>query len=175
MRSNEQIRFTPIMLIDDSGENLGITPLRAALDMAYEKGLDLVEINPTNRPPICKIMDFGKHKYDAAKKEKEAKSKRKIVELKEIRLTFRIGEHDIDYKAKQAKDFMDDGDQVKVSMRLRGRENGMIETALTVFDRFAVIADMTYEARPRKMGNQIVAMLTRKKEEKSKQISPSSL
>ncbi len=168
LRSNEQIRFTPIILIEESGENLGMKPLREALDMAYEKGLDLVEINPTNRPPICKIMDFGKYKYDLSKKEKETKAKRKIIELKEIRLTFRIGEHDVDYKAKQAREFFDDGDMVKVSMRLRGRENGMVETALSVFTRFAEKADLAYENSPRKMGNQIVAMLTKKKEEKVK-------
>jgi len=135
--------------------------------MAYEKGLDLVEINPTNRPPICKIMDYGKHKYDLAKKEKEAKAKRKTTELKEVRLTFRIGEHDIDYKSKQAKEFFDEGNAVKVSMRLRGRENGMVETALSVFQRFADKIDLTYENQPRKMGNQIVAMLAKKKEEKN--------
>lgn len=165
LRSNEQIRFTPIILIEENGENLGIKPLRESQDMAYEKGLDLVEINPTNRPPICKIMDFGKYKYDLSKKDKEAKAKRKTTELKEIRLTFRIGDHDIDYKAKQAREFFDDGDMVKVSMRLRGRENGMVETALTVFTRFADKADLDYENRPRKMGNQIVAMMTAKKKE----------
>lgn len=173
LRSNEQIRFTPITLIEENGENLGIKPLREALDMAYEKGLDLVEINPTNRPPICKIMDFGKYKYDLAKKDKDTKAKRKVIELKEIRLTFRIGEHDIDYKAKQAKEFFGDGNMVKVSMRLRGRENGMVETALSVFTRFVEKANLDYENRPRKMGNQIVAMLAKKKEEKQagKQVS----
>ena len=163
LRANEQIRVSPIMLIDADGVNQGAVPLRLALDQAYEKGLDLVEINPTNRPPICKIMDFGRYKYDQAKKEKEAKAKRKVIELKEIRLTFRIGEHDIDYKAKQAREFFDDGDSVKVSMRLRGRENSMLPNAFDVFQRFADKTKLTYESSPRKMGNQIVAVLTEKK------------
>ncbi len=134
--------------------------------MAHDKGLDLVEINPTNRPPICKIMDFGRYKYDLAKKEKESKAKRKEVELKEIRLTFKIGDHDIEYKAKQARDFFDSGDKVKVSMRLRGRENAFADVAMGVFNKFAEKAGLGYENRPMRAGNQIVAMLAALKEEK---------
>ena len=155
------------MLIDESGTNLGAKPLREALDMAYEKGLDLVEINPTNRPPICKIMDFGRYKYDLAKKEKEAKSKRKETILKEIRLTFKIGDHDIEYKAKQARDFFDEGDMVKVSMRLRGRENSMPEAAINVFKKFVEQTGLDFERNPQKVGNQITVMLAKKKEVKS--------
>ena len=129
----------------------------------------MVEINPTNRPPICKIMDFGRYKYDLAKKEKESKAKRKEVILKEIRLTFKIGDHDIEYKAKQAKEFLDDNNKVKVSMRLRGRENGLVDIAQGVFQKFAEKANLSYESRPQKAGNQITAMLTEKKEEKSNQ------
>jgi len=158
------VTFSPIILIDEQGQNLGSVETKQALAMAYEKGLDLVEINPTNRPPICKIMDFGKFKYDNAKKEKEAKSHRKVIELKEIRLTFKIGEHDLDYKAKQAREFFNNGDKVKISMRLRGRENALVETALAVFQKFAQKADLDYEKPPFKAGNQIVAMLTAKKE-----------
>lgn len=134
--------------------------------MAHDKGLDLVEINPTNRPPICKIMDFGRYKYDMAKKEKESKAKRKEVELKEMRLTFKIGDHDIEYKAKQARDFFDSGDKVKVSMRLRGRENAFGDIAMEVFNKFAAKTGLAYENRPFRAGNQIVAMLAAPKEEK---------
>ena len=141
-------------------------PTKEALNLAYEKGLDLVEINPTNRPPICKMMDFGRYKYDIAKKEKETKSKRKESGLKEIRLTFKIGDHDIEYKAKQAKDFFDAGNKVKVSMRLRGRENAFADVALGVFQKFATKAGLAYESRPQRMGNQIVGMLTTPKIEK---------
>ncbi|MCX6808817.1 MAG: translation initiation factor IF-3 [Candidatus Berkelbacteria bacterium] len=151
----------------EDGANLGAIPTKEALNLAYEKGLDLVEINPTNRPPICKIMDFGRYKYDLAKKEKEARAKHKETILKEIRLTFKIGDHDIEYKAKQARDFFDDGNQIKVSMRLRGRENALVPIALEVFKKFATRADLSYERPPVKAGNQIVAMMTEKKEEKS--------
>ncbi len=135
--------------------------------MAKEKGLDLVEINPTSRPPVCKIMDFGKYKYDLAKKIKEAKGRQKETELKEIRLTAKIGDHDIEYKAKNAKEFFAEGHKVKVSMRLRGRENIFVEQAIGVFIKFAQMADLDYERRPVKTGNQIVAMLTAKKAQQS--------
>lgn len=144
-------------------------PTFKALELAREEGLDLVEINPTNRPPICKIMDFGRYKYDLAKKEKETKAKRKEVSLKEIRLTFKIGEHDIDYKAKQAKSFFESGDMVKVSLRLRGRENALAEIAMNVFKKFAEKANLDYERPPVRAGNQITAMLTEKKENKQKE------
>lgn len=135
-----------------------------AISLAKEQGLDLVEINPTNRPPICKIMDFGKYKYDLSKKNKEVKAKQKIIELKEIRLTAKIGDHDIEYKAKNAREFFDAGDKVKVSMRLRGRENIYADNAYIVFEKFAKMADLSYESRPFRAGNLITAMLTKKKE-----------
>lgn len=153
-------------MIDDEGTNLGTLSLDQALAIANEKGLDLVEINPTNRPPICKIMDFGKYKYDLAKKEKESRAKHKETELKEIRLTFKIGDHDLEYKAKQANGFIADGDQVKVSMRLRGRENALGEIGLGVFAKFAEMANLSYERNPVRAGNQIVGMLVVKKEVK---------
>jgi translation initiation factor IF-3 len=155
-----------VLVIDEDGSNLGSLGTKEALVLAREKGLDLVEINPTNRPPICKVMDFGKYKYDMAKKEKESKAKRKEIELKEIRLTFKIGDHDIEYKAKQAKEFFDGGDKVKVSMRLRGRENAFADVAMGVFNKFAEQAGLSYENRPLRAGNQIVAMLAAPKEEK---------
>lgn len=155
-----------MVVIDEDGTNLGTMATKEALNIAYDKGLDLVEINPTNRPPICKIMDFGKYKYDLAKKEKEAKSKRRETELKEIRLTFKIGDHDLEYKAKQAREFFDGGDQVKVSMRLRGRENALVEVAYQVFTKFAEKTGLSFEKNPVRAGNQIVAMLTAKKETK---------
>jgi len=111
-------------------------------------------------------MDFGKYKYDLAKKEKETKAKSRQTELKEVRLTFKIGDHDIEYKSKQAKDFFEEGDMVKVSMRLRGRENAMVENALQVFQKFAEKTGLDYENTPKKMGNQIIAMLSKKKEQK---------
>jgi translation initiation factor IF-3 len=159
------------MVIDEDGTNLGIMPTAEALSLASDRGLDLVEINPTSRPPICKVMDFGRFKYDQAKKEKEAKAKRKETGLKEIRLTFKIGDHDIDYKAKQAKEFFAEGNQVKVSMRLRGRENALVDVAMQVFKKFAERADLAYEKPPIKAGNQIIGMLAAKKVESQSQNS----
>ena len=159
VRINERIRFSPLQVIDDSGANLGEMTNFEAVKLASESGLDLVEINPTARPPICKIMDFGRFKYDAAKKEKERKSKQKEIEQKEVRLTLKIGDHDLSYKAKQARTFVDRGDKVKVSMRLRGREDAFAEQALGVFDKFAATSGLLYESRPRKMGNMINAQV----------------
>jgi len=157
-----------LSIIDEGGENLGEMSKYEALNLAREKGLDLVEINPTNRPPICKIMDFGKLKYDQAKKVKEAKAHSRATELKEMRLTFKISSHDIEYKAKQAREFFDRGDAVKVSMRLRGRENAFFQQAFQVFQSFADVAGLSYERPPQKSGNQITAFMTAKKEEEHK-------
>ncbi len=157
------------MLIDDTGQNLGEIRTDEALKLAYEKGLDLVEINPNNKPPICKIMDFGKYKYELAKKEKLQRERSREIELKEIRLTFKIGAHDIEYKAKQARGFFDQGDKVKVSMRLRGRENAFAENAYEVFRKFGDQSGLEYEKTPVRMGNQIIGMvsgLKKKDEEK---------
>lgn len=135
-----------------------------ALNLAREKGLDLVEINPTSRPPICKIMDFGKFKYDQSKKEKESRAKQKEVLLKEIRLSAKIGDHDLEYKAKQAKEFFNQGNKVKVSMRLRGRENVFANEAFNVFKKFSEKAELDFESEPKRAGNMITAMLAKKKE-----------
>lgn len=128
-----------------------------ALSLAAEQGLDLVEINPTSRPPICKIMDYGKHKYDLAKKQKEQKARQKEIELKEVRLTLKISDHDLSYKAKQAREFFDKGDKVRVSLRLRGRENVFFTQAFQVFDKFSNYAGLEYERYPQKAGNMITA------------------
>lgn len=154
-----------MLVIDEEGNNLGELSNYNAKALAREKGLDLVEINPTNRPPICKIMEFGKYKYDLAKKEKKNKENTKVIELKEIRLTLKIGAHDIEYKAKQARGFFDDGDKVKVSMRLRGRENAFAGQAYDVFARFAAQAGLDYERTPLKAGNTITAMMCEIKKE----------
>ena len=140
--------------------------------MAHDKGLDLVEINPTSKPPICKIMDFGRFKYDQSKKQKEAKARQTVVLLKEIRLTAKIGDHDIEYKAKQAKEFFDEGNKVKVSMRLRGRENVFVDTAFLVFKKFAEMSGLDYEKPPFKASNVITAMMTKKKEAPKQALSP---
>lgn len=132
-----------------------------ALILAQEKGLDLVEINPTNRPPICKIMDFGKYKYDLSKKQKEQKSRQKEIELKEVRLTLKISDHDLSYKARQAREFYDKGDKVRVSLRLRGRENVFYTQAFLVFEKFSDYAGLEFERYPQKGGNMITATVSK--------------
>lgn len=157
-----------MVVIDENGVNLGTIGKDQALNMAQEKGLDLVEIDPNGRPPICKIMDYGKFKYDQAKKIKESRAKQKETELKEIRLTAKIGDHDLEYKAKNARSFFDDGDQVKVAMRLRGRENIFVENAYAIFAKFAEMTGLAYERPPLRAGNQITAMMTKPKVDKEK-------
>ncbi|OQA03185.1 MAG: Translation initiation factor IF-3 [bacterium ADurb.Bin400] len=153
------------MVIDDQGVNLGEMPTFEARKMAEERGLDLVEINPVSRPPVCKIMDYGKFKYEQSKRERLNRAKQKETELKEIRLTPKISDHDIAYKAKQAREFFDRGNKVKVSMRLRGRENVFTDNALKVFEKFAEQAGLVYERTPVKAGNQITAVIAKLREE----------
>jgi translation initiation factor IF-3 len=165
IRINENIRFSPLLVIDEEGNKLGEISNAEAISLAKEKGLDLVEINSTSRPPVCKIMDFGRYKYELAKKDKENKAKQKETGLKEIRLTANIGDHDIEYKAKQARELFDKGFKIKVSMRLRGRENAFVGNAINVFDRFSQASGLIYESRPGKLGNMLNAMVKGIREE----------
>ncbi|NCC67196.1 MAG: translation initiation factor IF-3 [Clostridia bacterium] len=119
---NEEILDKEVRLISDDGEQLGIMPAKQALDIAVEKDLDLVKIAPGSIPPVCKIMDYGKYRFEQSKKEKEAKKNQHIVEIKEIRMSPSIGDNDFNVKLKNAQKFLRDGDRVKVSVRFRGRE-----------------------------------------------------
>ena len=119
---NEQIRAKEVQVIDDAGEKKGVMALNDALDLAYDKRLDLVLVSPNAQPPVCKIMNYGKYKFEKAKKEKEAKRKQKSFELKEIRITPNIEQHDFEFKAKNARRFLEDGNKVKITVRFRGRE-----------------------------------------------------
>lgn len=134
---NEQIRDKELRLIDENGAQLGIVSARDAQKLADEKKLDLVKIAPTAKPPVCKIMDYGKYKFDQAKKEKEARKKQKTVDIKELRLSPSIEEHDIQVKVKKAIEFLKAGDKVKVSIRFRGREIGHTQGAATILSNFA--------------------------------------
>ncbi len=136
-----------------------------ALALAQEKDLDLVEVNPDSRPPVCKIMDWGRHKYDEQQKVKAQKSKQKRVEQKEIRLTAKIGDHDIEYKAKRAREFFDQGHKVKASMRLRGRENIFHDQAMEVFEKFSKASGLAYESKPKRAGNLINAEANKLRED----------
>ena len=119
---NEQIRANKVQIIDNEGNKIGPISLNEALDMAYEKKLDLVLVAPNAEVPVCKLMNYGKYKFEQAKREKEAKKKQKTFELKEIRITPNIEEHDFGFKVKNARKFLEDGNKVKVTVRFRGRE-----------------------------------------------------
>ena len=134
---NEQIRDKEIRLIGESGEQLGIMSSREALKLAEEAGLDLVKIAPTAKPPVCKILDYGKYRFEMQKKEKEAKKNQKVIELKEIRLSLNIDTNDFNTKVNQAAKFLQQGHKVKVSIRFRGREMAHTSLGIDVEQRFA--------------------------------------
>jgi translation initiation factor IF-3 len=136
-RVNRQIRISPIRLIGDDGEQLGVVAVDEALRIAEEKGFDLVEVAPTARPPVCKIMDYGKFKYDQAKKDREARKKQHNVQLKEIRYRPNIEHHDFDFKTNHVREFLEEGNKVKVTVMFRGREMTHTEHGRTVLDRVA--------------------------------------
>ena len=119
---NEQIRDKEVRLIGEDGEQLGIVPGKEALRLAQEAELDLVKIAPTAKPPVCKIIDYGKYRYELARKEKEAKKKQKVIEIKEVRLSPNIDTNDLNTKVGAARKFLEKGDKVKVTLRFRGRE-----------------------------------------------------
>ena len=135
---NEEIRDKEVRLIDSDGAQLGIVLTKDAQKMADDKTMDLVKIAPTAKPPVCKIMDYSKYKFEQAKKEKEARKKQKTVEVKEIRLSPNIDTHDINVKMKKAVEFLKAGDKVKVGIRFRyGREMGRAGVAVTIMNDFA--------------------------------------
>ena len=134
---NEQIRDREVRLIDDEGNQAGVVTLKDAQKLAEEKNLDLVKIAPTAKPPVCRIMDYGKYRFDQAKKEKEAKKKQKTVDVKELRLSPSIDTHDVQVKVKKALEFLKNGDKVKVAIRFRGREIGNSRSAVTILESFA--------------------------------------
>ncbi len=122
LRINDVIRVREVRLIDDEGNQLGVVPTLKAKELADEKGLDLVEIAPNADPPVCKILDYGKYKFELEKKNRENKKKQKLQELKEIRMQPKIDTHDLEFKTRHVRDFLDKGAKVKVTIRFRGRE-----------------------------------------------------
>lgn len=134
---NEEIRDKEVRVVTDDGEQLGIMSARDAFRIATEKNLDLVKIAPQAKPPVCKIMDYGKYRFEQSKREKEARKNQKVVEIKEIRLSLKIDTHDFETKANQAMKFLKAGNKVKVSIRFRGREMAHPENGLTTMQEFA--------------------------------------
>lgn len=167
MQLNEEIRDKEVRLVGDDGEQLGIMSGREAQEKANEQGLDLVKISPKAKPPVCKIMDYGKFKYEQAKKEKEAKKNQKVITVKEVRLSPNIEEHDLNIKANQAKKFLKNEDKVKVTLRFRGREMKNTHKGKEIMDHFKEILDeLCVVERPAKLeGRQMIMVLAPKKEQ----------
>ncbi len=162
---NRQIRAKEVQLITETGEKIGIVSINEALAKAEEKDLDLVLVSPNANPPVCKIMNYGKYKFEQAKKEKEAKKKQKILEVKEIRITPNIEEHDFEFKAKNIRKFLNDGNKVKITVRFKGREVNNSKMGEKVLEKFIEkLEDIsTVEGKPKLEGRNMFIMLATKK------------
>jgi translation initiation factor IF-3 len=164
LRINEEIRAREVRLIDDKGNQVGIVPLREALTVAAERHLDLVEVAPNSTPPVCRIMDYGRFCYEQSKKEKEARKRQKTTDVKEVRMTPSIDEHDFQVKVRSVQKFLADGDKVKITVRFRGREivhvnigkQRLLAIAETVKDQAIV------EREPRVEGKNMIMILSPK-------------
>jgi translation initiation factor IF-3 len=159
---NEAIRVKDVRLIDETGQNVGVVPTTDALARAVTAGLDLVEVSPEADPPVCKILDFGKYKYQTQKKAAEARKHQKIVEIKEIKMRPAIDDHDYDVKMRSIKRFFEEGDKVKITLRFRGREMAHQQLGMQVLQR--VKGDLEpiakVESEPRLEGRQMVMVLS---------------
>ncbi len=160
-RINEEIRSREVQLIDNTGDNKGVVETQAALELAQAAGLDLVEIAPNSNPPVAKILDYGKYKYQAQKKAAEARKKQKVVEVKEIKLRPMIDDHDYDVKMRSMKRFFEEGDKVKVTLRFRGREMAHQELGTKLLNRVKddVEPIAKVESEPRYEGRQMIMIL----------------
>lgn len=161
LKINEEIRDKEVRLIGHDGEQLGVIPNAKAQELAHEAELDLVCVSPNAKPPVCKILDYGKYRYEQIKKEKEAKKAQKQINIKEVRMTPNIDTHDLEVKAKQADKFLTNGDKVKVSVRFRGREMGHTEQGRVVLDQFLeILGDKaTVDKKPKMEGRNMVMHL----------------
>ena len=163
---NEEIRAKEVSVIGPGGEQLGIKPFREALQMAAEQNLDLVNVAPNAKPPVCRIMDYGKYRYEMQKKEKEARKNQKVIDIKEIRLTATIEEHDFQTKLRYATKFLKDGDKVKLTVRFRGREITHAEIGQRVLERMAseVESISIVERKPKLEGRNMIMILAPKQQ-----------
>ncbi|MCF0142569.1 MAG: translation initiation factor IF-3 [Parasporobacterium sp.] len=162
---NDQIRFPEVRLIGEAGQQIGVVSIEEAKRQAAEAELDLVLIAPKAEPPVCRIIDFGKFRYEQARKEKEAKKKQKVIEVKEIRLSPNIDTNDIRTKANTARKFIEHGDKVKVALRFRGREMAHMQESKHVLDDFAaILEDVAVVDKPAKVeGRNMVMFMVAKK------------
>ena len=163
-RVNEEIRVPQVRLIDQDGEMLGVMSARDALMRAYDAGLDLLEISPNAVPPVCKILDYGKYKYEQQKKANEARKKQKVVEIKEVKVRPNIDDHDYDVKMRAMKSFIGEGDKVKVTLRFRGREMAHQDLGIKVLERIrSELGDtIKVEQMPRLENRQMIMVLAPK-------------
>ena len=163
-RVNEDIRVPQVRLIDQDGEMLGVMSARDAIQRAYSVGLDLLEISPNADPPVCKILDFGKFKYEQQKKKNEAKKRQKVIEIKEVKVRPNIDENDYQVKLRAMKSFIEEGDKVKVTLRFRGREMVHADLGMQVLNRVRGEMDehTKIESMPRMEGRQMIMVLAPK-------------
>ena len=161
---NEQIRDKEVRLIGSDGEQLGIMSAKEAMKLAEEAELDLVKIAPNAKPPVCKIIDYGKYRYELARKEKEAKKKQKTVEIKEIRLSPNIEENDLNTKMNNARKFLSKGNKVKITLRFRGREMAHMQASKHILDDIATaLADVAVVEKPSKQEGRSISMILAEK------------
>jgi translation initiation factor IF-3 len=163
-RVNEEIRVPQVRVIDENGEMIGVLSIRDALYRAYQSGLDLLEISPNAVPPVCKITDYGKFKYEQQKKANEARKKQKIVEIKEVKVRPNIDDHDYDVKMRMARSFIGEGDKVKVTLRFRGREMAHQELGVKLLERIRTDLGeiVKVESMPRLENRQMIMVLAPK-------------
>lgn len=164
LRINEEIRAREVRLVGDAGEQLGIMSARDAYKLAQEKGLDLVEVAPTAKPPVCRIMDYGKYKFEQSKREREARKKQRIITVKEVKLRPNIEEHDFQVKTKNVVRFLEDGDKVKVTIMFRGREISHSDLGKELCVRMAdMVKDLAaVEREPKVEGRNMIMILSPK-------------
>lgn len=161
---NGQIRDKEIRVIGENGDQLGIMSPREAMKLAQEADLDLVKIAPKAQPPVCKIIDYGKYRYELARKEKEAKKKQKTIEVKEVRLSPNIDSNDLNTKIASARKFIEKGNKVKVTLRFRGREMAHVQSSRHILDEFAkALEDIALVDKPAKMEGRSMAMFLTEK------------
>lgn len=162
---NEQIRDREVRLVGENGEQLGVMSSKEAMHIAEEAGMDLVKIAPTAKPPVCKIVDYGKYRYELARKEKEARKKQKTVEVKEIRLSPNIDTNDLNTKTSAARKFLTKGDKVKITLRFRGREMAHMAKSKHILDDLAqALSDIAVvEKAPKVEGRSMTMFLTEKR------------
>ena len=162
---NDQINAREVRLIGAEGEQLGVLSKAEAQDAADREGLDLVLMNPNGNPPVCKLMDYGKYKFDAVKKEKELRKNQKVVEIKEIQLSMRIDDYHVNFKLKNAQRILQGGDKVKVSLRMRGREQAYSQNAVEIVKKFVNdLAEFGFiEKDPAIMGKNVTVVINPKK------------